>query len=107
MLQNRATQVVHVQSLHDNYDCTIFIVIESGLDSVSVSVVDMLAFDVRFGIGQLQRIVNDYDVPAATGYRPVYRSAEPISAPSGYDFGCSIPRNPSAWENAFIEVRTH
>ena len=32
----------------------------------------MLAFDVRLGIGQLQRIVNDYDVPAATGYRSVY-----------------------------------
>ena len=67
MLQNRAAQVVRVQSLHDNNDCTIFVVIESGLDSVSISVVDMLAFAVRFRIGQLQRVVNDYDVPAATG----------------------------------------
>ena len=56
-----------MQSLHDNNDRTIFVVIESGLDRVSVSVVDMLAFAVRFGIGQLQRVVNDYDIPAATG----------------------------------------
>src|SRR5262245_41604871 len=71
MLRNRPRQVVHAQSLHDNNDRTIFAVIESGLDSVSVSIVDMLAFAVRFGIGQLQRVVNDYDIPAATGYRSV------------------------------------
>ena len=70
-LQNRATEVVRVQSLHDNNDRTIFVVMKSGLDSVSISVVDMLSFDVQFGIGQLQRIVNDYDIPAATGYRPI------------------------------------
>ena len=32
-----------------------------------ISVIDMLAFDVRGGIGQFQRIINDHDIPAATG----------------------------------------
>ena len=65
-----------MQSLHDNNDRTIFVVIESGLDRVSVSVVNMLAFAVRFGIRKLQRVVND------TAVKVIIATQRPATPPS-------------------------
>ena len=60
-------EIVVVQTLHDDDDRTIFVCHPVSTGEYFCNVVDMLALGVRGSIGQFQRIINDYDMAAATG----------------------------------------
>jgi hypothetical protein len=68
-----------VQSLHRDYDRAILLIVEPGNQSVAESIVDTLALAARQRISGLQRVVNDDDVAASAGQRPVDRSCKAIS----------------------------
>ena len=67
--ENKARQVIDVQALHDDDDLTNDFVVETAQQGAGKPLVDSSSLRLGAGVLRLDRVVDDDEVPAATGDR--------------------------------------
>ena len=67
LAQQKACQIVDVNALHYDDDCSRPLVVETGQQRIDVPLVSCRPLSFRHGVIRLERVIDDDDVAAAAG----------------------------------------
>jgi len=87
LLEQMTDEVIGVETLHDNDNRTLCLVIQPRQQSVGIPLLQGISGALRLCFLRLQRVVDNHEITATTGQGATYRGCKPRASRCGHDFG--------------------
>src|ERR1051325_1666429 len=100
-------QIVLMKTLHNQYDYAILLIVEAREQRRSVIIIDLIASCARKSLIGFQRVVDDDEIPAATGQRAADRNRDTTTALRRFELSIGISLRPSCRKDPLIPAAIH